>query len=121
MDLNLIPIARQNGEDQQSIPGLHIASQPRRPARGRRKDRLILYVILEGNAPMSPEGQDQLLAHLAQTFYKTPGSVTAALRTVAETLNQSLLDRNLRAASSGQQGLGLLILLVESGIVNGYR
>lgn len=113
MNLNLIPIARQNGEDQQSIPGLHIASQPRRPARGRRKDRLILYFILEGNAPMSPEGQDQLLAHLAQTFYKTPGSVTAALRTVAETLNESLLDRNLRAASSGQQGLGLLILLVE--------
>ncbi len=113
MDLNLITIARQNGKDQQSIPGLHIASQPRRPARGRRNDRLILYFILEGNAPMSPEGQDQLLAHLAQTFYKTPGSVTAALRAVAETLNQSLLDRNLRAASSGQQGLGLLILLVE--------
>lgn len=112
MDLNLITIARQNGEDQASIPGLYIASQPRRPTRSRRRDRLILYFVLEGNAPMSPEGQDQLLAHLAQTYYKTSGSVTAALRAVAETLNQSLLDRNLRAASSGQQGLGLLILLV---------
>ena len=112
MDLNLITIARQNGKDQSSIPGLHLASRPRRPARGRRPDRLILYFILVGNAPMSPEGQDQLMTHLAQTYYKTPGSVTAALRTVAENLNQSLLDRNLRAASSGRQGLGLLIMIV---------
>ena len=112
MDLNLLTIARQNGEDQSSIPGLHIASRPRRPARGRRPDRLILYFTLEGNAPMSPDGQDQLLTHLGQTYYKTPGSVTAALRTVAESLNHSLLDRNLKAASSGLQGLGLLIMVV---------
>ncbi len=39
------------------------------------------------------------------------GSVTAALRATAESLNQQLLDHNLKEASSGQQGVGLLMLM----------
>jgi hypothetical protein len=113
MDLNLIPLVRQGGQDQTDLPGLHIAAKPRRPARGRQADRLILFLTMEGNAPLGPSQQDQLLARMAGIYYKTPGSVTAAMRAVAESLNQNLLERNLNNASSGQQGIGLLILIVE--------
>jgi hypothetical protein len=93
------------------LPGLHIAARPRRTARGRQADRLILYFVMEGNAQLSPSQQEQLLARLVQTYYKTKGSVTAALRATAESLNQQLLDHNLKEASSGQQGVGLLMLM----------
>ena len=111
MDLNLLPLARQYGQDSPDLPGLHIAAKPRRAARGRQADRLILYLVMEGNAQISPSQQEQLLKNLAQIYYKTPGSVTAALRAAAETLNQQLLDQNLKEASSGQQGVGLLMLM----------
>ncbi len=52
-----------------------------------------------------------MLEQLAQKFYKTAGSLTSALRTVAEALNLHLLDRNLRSTSVGRQGIGQLILL----------
>ncbi len=112
MDLNLLPLARQSVTDQSTLPGLHVATKPRRTARGRHQDQLILHFAMEGNAPLPLEQQKQILDRLAQTYYKTPGSVTAALREVAETLNQYLLDRNLRGASSGQQGVGLLSMFV---------
>ena len=113
MDLNLLPLARQYGQDLPDLPGLQIAAKPRRTARGRQADRLILYFVMEGSAQLSPGQQEQLLTRLAQTYYKTQGSVTAALRASAESLNQQLLDHNLKEASSGQQGVGLLMLMAQ--------
>jgi hypothetical protein len=108
LDLNILSLTRREGQEQAEPPGLLIASQPRRPARGRQTDRLILHLAVAGSAPLTDEQQSNLLANLAQTFYKTSGSVTAAQKTAAEALNQYLLDRNQRAASTGRQGIGLL-------------
>ncbi len=112
LDLNLLPLVRLAEQDQTDLPGLHVAGPPRRPARSRGTDHLVLYLTLDGNAPLSPGKQDQILARLAKTYYETPGSVTSALRTVADALNQFLLDRNVRNASSGQQAIGLFALVV---------
>ncbi|HSF82860.1 MAG TPA: hypothetical protein VLA49_16620 [Anaerolineales bacterium] len=112
MDLNIFPLARQNDQILHELAGLHAAIPPRRPARGRAPDRLILHFSLEGSALVSSEQTKQILESLAQTYYKTPGSVTAAMRTVAEKLNQQLLDRNLREAGSGRQFVGTLSMLV---------
>jgi len=129
MDLNIYPLARQNNQDTHELAGLHAAIPPRRPARGRAQDRLIMHFALEGNTSFSSEQTGQLLERLAQTYYKTPGSVTAAMRTVAETINQQLLERNLREAGSGRQFVGLLNILVlreerayiaQSGPVHAY-
>jgi hypothetical protein len=108
LDLNLLPMARRQGQDQTELPGLLIAIQPRRPARGRQSDKLILYLTIAGNAPIAPDQAKQLLEHLAQIYYKTQGSTTAAQRAVADELNEYLLARNQRGASSGRQGIGLL-------------
>jgi hypothetical protein len=112
IDLHLFPLARQNAQDRPGLPGLYMVTPPRKTNRGRDRDRLILYFSLTGNAPLTDTQQEQMLAGLAQTYYKTPGSITSAQRKIADTLNQYLLDRNLRSSSSGRQGIGLLQVVV---------
>ena len=115
LDLILLPLIGYGKQDRQTLPGLHAAKPPRRAARGRNRDQLILYLTQSGNAPLSDDQIKQLLTRLAPTYFKTPGSVTAAQRAVAEALNQYLLDRNLRNTSSGQQLIGMLVQVVLRG------
>jgi hypothetical protein len=129
INLNLLPIARQAGIDKAELPDMFAVTPPRRTARGRETDSLVIYLTMTGNSPLAPEAHAQLLQQLAQKFYKTAGSLTSALRTVAEALNLHLLDRNLRSTSVGRQGIGQLILvalksdtlyLAQSGDVHAY-
>lgn len=115
LDLSILPLYRQGGQEFAEIPGLYAVTPPKRCARGRETDSLILYLEIAGNAPLSVDQYRQLLLRLAQKYYKTPGSVTAALRTLAEALNGYLLNRNLRDTGAGRQGIGLLILAVLRG------
>jgi len=115
LDINLLPAARYAGRDYPELLSLHAAEPPRRTARGREADRLILYLAVAGNAPLPPGKQDQVLADLSKLFFETPGSVTAAMRRVAEELNRLLLDRNLHLTSSSRQGIGLLTQAVLRG------
>lgn len=112
LDLNLLPLVRQNGQDQADLPGLYAVTPPQRTARGRSKDKLILYLQVTGGAPLPQEQYNQLLVRLAQMYFKSSGTVTAALRATAEALNQVLLERNLRSSNSGRQGIGLLTQVV---------
>ena len=130
MDLNIYPLARHNDQDLHELAGLHSAVPPRRPARGRAPDRLILHFAFEGSALFTSEQTRQILRQLALTYYKTAGSVTSAMRAVAEALNQQLLERNLREAGSGRQFVGLLSMVVlreervyiaQSGPVHAYH
>jgi hypothetical protein len=129
LDLLILPLARTGGQEQASVPGLHVAAPPKRPARFRNRDRLALHLVLTGTAPLSPEQVNALVENLAKTFYSTPGTVTTAQRAIAEALNQYLLDRNLRNASTGQQVTGHLTQIVfredrlsiaQSGISHAY-
>lgn len=114
-DLSVMAVARQAGQDRLEQAGVFCTEPPRRPARGRGEDRLILYLALQGNAPLPPARQEQLLAELAKIYYQTPGSVTAALRRVAENLNHILLERNLRLSSAGQQATAMCAQVVMRG------
>jgi hypothetical protein len=115
LDLNLLPVARYAGRDYPELLSLYAAQPPRRSARGREADRLILYLAIAGNAPLPPGKQDQVLVDLAKLFYDTPGSVTAAMRRVAEELNKLLLERNLQLTGSSRQGIGLFTQAVLRG------
>jgi len=110
-DLNLLPVARYGGRDYPEMAGLHFSEPPRRAARGRSQDRLALYLAFEGNSPLASDARDQALADLAQFYYRTTGSVTAALRKTAEELNNLLLERN-RQLGSNRQCVGLLTQVV---------
>jgi hypothetical protein len=129
LDINLLAVARYAGKDYPDLLSLHIAEVPRRPARGRSSDRLILYFVMSGSAILPPGKRGQVLADLAELYYRTSGSVTSAMRAVAEDLNRLLLERNLRSASQGRQGMGVLaqvvlreqqLYLAQSGPVQGF-
>jgi len=111
-NLNILPIYRQAGKIVSAHPGLFIASPPRRSPRRRSQEQLIIHLKIEGNAPLSETAQQQLLAKLAEVYFKTDGSTTSALRNVTDILNKYLLDRNYRAASRGLKGVGYLTQIV---------
>lgn len=112
LDLNLISLQRQDGKENPNHPGLYLASPPRKTARGRASDLLVIYLAVNGNSPIDEQSQLQMLERMAQIYYKTPGSITAAFKTIADQLNKHLLERNLRSTSTGHQGIGLLTLAV---------
>lgn len=112
-DLHLLPLHRHAGEDLlDPLPGLYLASPPRKAARSRQLDQLILHLTFTGTATLTAEFQAQLLPRLTETYYQTSGAATSALRALVESLNTTLLDRNLRAESKGLQTAGLLTTLV---------
>jgi hypothetical protein len=115
LDLNLMPVARYAGREYPELLSLHTAEAPRRAARGREDDRLILYLVMSGNALLAPGKQEGLLGDMARLYYDTPGSVTSAMRRVADEMNRLLLDRNLQLASSSRQALGTLTQVVVRG------
>lgn len=110
LDLTLTPIYRINGQDQSSLPGLMAAAPPRKTARGRDQDRLIVYLLLAGNAAFSTGEYMQLASRAAVAFYGTPGALTSALRAAAEAINKPLLERNMSTSGRGQYAVGLLAL-----------
>jgi len=66
---------------------------------------------------------------MSDAYYKASGSSTAAMRAVAEELNELLLKRNLNSVNRGRQGIGVLALgvvrfdrlyLLQSGSSHAY-
>ncbi len=114
-DLNVLPLYRIKGQEWPQLPGLLAAAPPKRPARGREGDSLVVYLTLTGNTPFSSADYTQITTQMAQRFYQTPGSLTAALRVTAEVLNQFLVERNMRSTGKGQYIIGRLILGVLRG------
>jgi len=114
-DLNLLPIYRIKGQEWPQLPGLLTMVPPRRTARGRENDRLVIYLTFSGNDPFTASEYNQTAAQMSRHFYQTAGSVTSAIRLVAETLNQLLVDRNLRTTGKGQYIIGRMVLGVLHG------
>jgi len=110
LDFTLTPIYRINGQDQASLPGLLAATPPRKVARGRDQDRLIVYLLLTGNTTFSTGEYVQFASRAAITFYETQGTLTSALRAAAESINKPLLERNMSTSGRGQYAVGLLAL-----------
>ena len=52
-DITILPLYRVGGHDQPSLPGLMAAVPPRKAARGRQQDRLVVYLLFGGEAPLS--------------------------------------------------------------------
>ena len=114
-DLNILPIHRINGQELPSLPGLLAVTPPRRSARGREHNSLIMYLMLSGSTALSASEFKQLMNNAAGLFYQSPGPLTSAMRKAAESINTMLLERNLSASGQGQQVLGLLVLAAVRG------
>ena len=110
LDLTLTPLYRLNGQEQPSLPGLLATVPPRKTARGRDQDRLIVYLLALGNAGLSTGEAVQFASRAAVAFYETPGTLTAALRAAAGSINKPLYERNISGPGHGQYAAGLLAL-----------
>jgi hypothetical protein len=109
-DLNILPIRRTNGQVPVEMPGLLAVTPPRKTARGRENNSLVVYLTLSGNAPLSPAELRQMTSDAAGVFYQSPGALTSAMRHAADDINAKLLARNLSTRSHGKYVLGLLVL-----------
>ena len=110
LDLTLSPLYRISGQEIASLPGLVALTPPQTAARGREKDRLIVYVLLTGNSTFSTSEYMQVAKDAANIFYQTSGSLTSALRTAADLVNKTLLERNMTTSKIGQYAVGWLTL-----------
>lgn len=111
-DLTILPLHRQAGIDQPALIGLHAAAPPRRAARGRKADQLILLLSFSGAPPFTDDRLTELLERLEKGFYDTPGSLTSASRELIEELNSLILNINLRGAGGRPQISGSISVLV---------
>lgn len=118
-DLTIYPLYLNAGREQHDLPGLFVTAAPRKAARMRAQDHLLLSMRLlplggSGGVNFSPSQHQEMLRRLADTYFSTAGSVTAGLRAVAARLNEFLLNRNLKAGQAGQT-LGILNLAAVHG------
>lgn len=128
-DLALAPLYRLNGQEQATWPGLVATLPPRKAARGRDQNRVAVYLLAADNAPLPAMQLSQLATRAAAVFYETPGTVTAALRASAESINKTLYESNIADLGRGQHATGYLALaalrdnqltLLLSGPVHAY-
>jgi hypothetical protein len=115
LDLSFLSLYRVNGQEWPLLPGLLAQNPPKKAARGRDQDRLIVYLTLAGNVMYSTGEYAQIVGQVAETFYATSGSLTFALKSAAEALNTYLVDRNMKTTSKGQYSIGALVLCALRG------
>jgi hypothetical protein len=100
-DLTLYHYNFQNGEEHPDLIGVHAAMPPRRPARGREGDQLVLVLHQESGSSLEKAAQTDILQKLSDFYYNSRGTVTSALRGVFDQLNDRLLARNMRPNREG--------------------
>lgn len=100
-DLNILPIHLSQGRNLPGGVSIQAFSPPRRAARGRSEDILIFSIVFTPEDEIPPDVRQNWINHLGQTFFKNSGSVTSALRSLIETLNLTILERNIRTAQDG--------------------
>jgi hypothetical protein len=114
-NLYVLPLHRQVRQELDGAPSVHVALPPRRPARGRKSDRLIIFLLFEGQHTFSRERVSQLMETMEKVYFSTSGSVTSAMRVLVGDLNELILKHNHRQANTGQQVVAYLSIIVVRG------
>ena len=80
LDLTLAPLYRINGQEITSLPGLIVQAPPQSAVRVRAQDRLVVYLLLTGNAVFSVSEYMQT-ARMQRMFLQTAGLTNACAAT----------------------------------------
>ena len=76
------------------MPGFVVCPPPKRTARGRNEDILVLLIHFTAENPFPTEKYEKILQKVLDSYYKTAGTVTSALREAASKLNEEVLSFN---------------------------
>lgn len=118
-DLTLFPLTIEGGRELHTLPGLLALGAPRKAARLRQNDLLILYLEARDGVgkppPFSAAQQHEIIGRLAETYFQSSGTVTSGLRATAARLNDFLLNRNLKAKQEGQLSGSLVVAAEHAG------
>jgi len=96
-------------------PGTLAQTAPRRAARGRSDDMLLLCLGVSSSQTLTPGLVDHLARQAADSYYTTNGSVTAALRAAAAVVNDHLHDLNQTEAGSLRVAGRLMMGVLRGG------
>lgn len=114
-DIQVFPYQSIAGKEEIALAGLFTAAPPRRAARGRESDQLILLLSLQGSAALPVDAQQEMLEKVAGVYYKTRGTVTHALKVTVDQLNERLVARSMRLQGKGLPLFGILNAVVVHG------
>jgi hypothetical protein len=67
LDLSFLSLYRINGQEWPLLPGLLAQNPPKKAARGRDQDRLMVYLTLAGNVTYSASEYTQIVGQVAET------------------------------------------------------
>ncbi len=95
-----------NGQRQSTTAFTGVFTAPRRSARGRQDDTLFILADAIGSSAPAPD----LIQRIQQAYWRTPGSVTAGLRTAIEAGNNWLVEHNRSALASSRAGVACAVL-----------
>jgi hypothetical protein len=115
-----------SGLRQATTPATGVFTAPRRSARGRAEDTLYVLIDLVDRAPAMLI--DEMKQQLAEVYWSTPGSVTAALRGAIAAASDWLMTRNTEASASDRLAGGLScavlrqadVFIAQAGSANVY-
>jgi hypothetical protein len=114
-DLFFTPISIIKSTIHPDSPGLLVTGLPKRYVRGREEEQVILFLTLSGQNTPKADTTRALLEKAAATYFQTPGSATAALRSAVEIINTSLYERNSRGTSAAMKLYGQITVVSIRG------
>ncbi len=91
-------------QDQARIPGLLAQPAPGRAAHSRQREVLFAHLTLTGALADNANLLQGLLQGISEQYFKSSGSVTAALRQVIQDTNNRLLQLNLSGNNAPREG-----------------
>jgi len=112
VDINFYTIHIADSTDRENLPGFITMQPPKRAARGRENDLLVALITLKGPASISSDNLRTWMEKKCEEYFQIPGTVTFAMRTLMEKVNQELLQRNLKRAAGGSQLTALMNLVI---------
>ncbi len=118
IDIHLSSLNRSAGQILPDLPGLFAATPPKRTARGRDRDALVIHISPIGtDEALSTNRIADLLNAAAERFYKSAGSITSALTEAADFLNTYFIDINKNLyPSKAPCTAGLNILVIRGDL-----
>lgn len=99
-DLNIYPYP---ATERFAAPGFMVFPPGGKVARGRENNLLVVYFTLAGQTAITVEGLHAWMEKKAEAFHKNPGTVTAGMRELIESVNLDLYQRNVRPTRQNSQ------------------